>query len=423
MRIAIATLGTRGDVQPYVALALGLLRRGHQVQLAAPEQFAAFVTGHGVDFAALPGEFLALLDTPEGKAAVAGGEGFSAGMKLLKHVRPLMRTLLDAEWRAARAFAPDVIVHHPKSLASPHIAARLGIPAVLASPLPGFTPTAAFPSPLLPYRNLGPLNRLSHQLAIRGGGVLFGKLIAGWRAETLGLPAKGATASPAATLYAYSPHVVPRPADWRPDVAVTGYWFLDDPDWQMPDDLRGFLAAGEPPLYVGFGSMPGLDPARLTADVAAALARIGRRGLLATGGGALQVPEGAAHLHGIDAAPHEQLFRHVTAVLHHGGAGTTGAALRAGLPMAICPFLGDQPFWARRAAELGLAGPPLDRRRLSVDALANALSATDHPAMRNRAAALGEQIRAERGVDAAVRMIEAIPVPAQATSAAVSLRC
>ena len=409
MRVAIGTLGTRGDVQPYMALALALLRRGHQVQLAAPEQFAGFVAAHGIGFAPLPGAFLALLDTPEGKAAVAGGQGFSAGLKLLKHVRPMMRELLDAEWRSVRDFSADVIVYHPKSLASPHIATRLGIPAVLASPLPGFTPTAAFPSPLLPLATLGPLNRLSHQVAIRGGGALFSKLLGKWRVESLVLPAKGKNSRPDATLYAYSPHVVPRPVDWGPDVSVTGYWFLDEPDWQMPDDLRDFLAAGDAPIYVGFGSMPGLNPDQLTAQVAAALTRIGRRGLLATGGGALKVPTGATHLHAITAAPHEQLFRHVTAVLHHGGAGTTGAALRAGLPMAICPFLGDQPFWARRIAELGVGPQPLDKRRLSVDTLTEALSATDDPNMRRRAAALGRMIEAERGLDDAVALIEAIP--------------
>jgi len=408
MRVAIETLGTRGDVQPYVALALGLMRRGHQVQLAAPEQFASFVGDRSIRFASLPGAFLALLDTPEGKAAVAGGQGFSAGLKLLKHVRPLMRELLDAEWQSVRDFSADIIVYHPKSLASPHIATRLGIPAVLASPLPGFTPTRAFPSPLLPYPNLGPLNWLSHQLAIRGGGVLFGKLIADWRVEMLGLSGRGASVAPAATLYAYSPYVVPRPNDWGSNVDVTGYWFLDDTNWQMPDDLRAFLAAGGPPIYIGFGSMPGLNPDQLTADVAAALARIGRRGLLATGGGALKVPTGATHLHAITAAPHEQLFRHVTAVLHHGGAGTTGAALRAGLPMAICPFLGDQPFWARRIAELGVGPQPLDRRRLSVDTLAQALAATSDPGIRRRAAVLGEQIGLEHGVEAAIRKIEAL---------------
>ena len=163
MRVAIETLGTRGDVQPYIALALGLRNSGHDVQLAAPVQFSDMVRERGIAFAPLPGEFLELMDTPEGKAAIAGGRGFSAGFKLLKHVRPMMRGLLDAEWAAVRAFAPDAIIYHPKSIASPHMAEKLGVPAYLASPLPGFTPTSAFPSPMLPFASLGPLNRVSHQ--------------------------------------------------------------------------------------------------------------------------------------------------------------------------------------------------------------------------------------------------------------------
>lgn len=128
MRVAIQTLGTRGDVQPYIALALGLMERGHEVQIAAPVQFEAMVSGRGIAFAALPGEFLALIDTPEGKAALVGAQGFGAGLKLLKHVRPLMRSLLDAEWAALRAFALDVIIGHPKSLAAPHRPKLLDVP-------------------------------------------------------------------------------------------------------------------------------------------------------------------------------------------------------------------------------------------------------------------------------------------------------
>ena len=144
MRIAIETLGTRGDVQPYLALARGLLARGHDVQLAAPVQFGEMVAQH-VGFIPLPGEFLALMDTPEGKAAIAGGEGFAAGFKLLKYVRPLIRRLLDEEWNAVRDFRPDLILYHPKSLGSPSMATALNVPHVLASPLPGFTATSAFP--------------------------------------------------------------------------------------------------------------------------------------------------------------------------------------------------------------------------------------------------------------------------------------
>ncbi len=408
MRVAIHTLGTRGDVQPYIALSLGLMARGHAVQLAAPAQFESFVRDHGVPCVPLPGEFLALMDTPEGKAAIAGGEGFSAGFKLLKHFRPLMGRLMDAEWAAVEAFAPDMVVHHPKSLAAPPMAERLRCPAVLASPLPGFTPTSAFPSPMLPFASLGPLNRASHSLAIRGAEMLFGKDIRAWRRDRLGLPERrvsGGGLPP--TLYAYSSHVVPVPPDWGPEVGVTGYWFLDDSAWQPPPDLAAFLAAGEPPVYVGFGSMPGLDPQGFARIVVEALAMTGKRGLLATGGGVLGTGVDAPHVHFLASAPHDRLLPLTRASVHHGGAGTTGAALRAGKPTAICPFFGDQPFWARRVEALGVGPRALDRKTLSAASLAEALVAMDDLAMRDRAARLGALIGQEAGVAAAVSFLEA----------------
>ncbi|MCU7373289.1 glycosyltransferase [Paucibacter sp. O1-1] len=408
MRISIQTLGTRGDVQPYLALAQGLIRRGHELQLAAPAQFADLVQANGVRFASLPGEFLALLDTPEGKAAVAGGQGFSAGFKLLKQVKPLMRRLLDEEWDVARAFRPDLIVYHPKSLAAPHIAERLGIPALLASPLPGFTPTRAFASPLLPVDSLGPLNRISHLLMMRSADLLFGKMLGQWRETALGLVGRRAKVEAAATLYAYSRHVLPVPQDWDAQrVLVAGYWFLDSgADWQMPASMAQFLAAGDKPVYVGFGSMPGVDAGKLARTVIEGLALAGKRGLLASGGGALEVTEIPPHVHLIASAPHDRLFAHVSATLHHGGAGTTGAALRAGLPTLICPFFGDQPFWGRRIAALGAGPRPLDRRSLSAERLAAALSAMDDPQMRLRANAIGAKIRQEDGVGRAMDFIE-----------------
>lgn len=259
---------------------------------------------------------------------------------------------------------------------------------------------------MLPFASLGPLNRVSHQLAIGGAELLFGKLLREWRESALGLPAKRrGRFRPAGTLYAYSPHVLPKPSDWGPDVLVSGYWFLDEPGWHMPADLEAFLAAGSAPVYVGFGSMPGLDPAEMARIVTEALARTGKRGLLASGGGALGAAN-APHVHVIKAAPHGELFRNVAAAVHHGGAGTTGAALRAGLPSAICPFFGDQPFWGRRIAQLGVGPAPLDRKALTVESLAAALEAMDDTGMKTRAARLGEAIRAEDGIAAACTFIE-----------------
>lgn len=404
MRIAIQTLGTRGDVQPYIALAKGLIRRGHDVQIAAPVQFESFVAAHAIPFVGLPGEFLALMDSEEGKAAIGGGRGFSAGMKLLKYVRPLMVQLLEAETAAVSSFGPDLILHHPKSLAAPHLASSLGVPSILASPLPGFTPTSAFPSPLLPFNSLGPLNKVSHLLATKGGDLLFAKEVRAWK-QTLAHQAHGRPGGPVGTLYAYSPKVLPVPGDWGDDVLVSGYWFLDEGDWGPDAALADFLSAGDKPIYVGFGSMPGIDPEAMSAMIIEALARTGRRGLLA--GGALVGKALPPHVYRISSAPHDRLLPLMSAAIHHGGAGTTGAALRAGLPMTIVPFFGDQPFWGRRIEQLGVGPHSLDRKALSADSLAGAITAMQAPDMQRKAEALGAAIRAEDGVEAAIRFIEA----------------
>ena len=408
MRFSIHTLGTRGDLQPYLALARGLRQRGHDALVVAPAQFAAMAAEEGIAFAALPGEFLDLLESREVKDVIGkSGAGFGAGFKLLKHYRGLMGGLLDAEWQAAQAFEPDAILHHAKALGAPHIAERLGISRFLASPLPGFTPTAAFPTPILPFANLGPLNRASHGLMIHGGNVMFASTVGAWRQDVLGLPKRGKPDAMAGTLYGYSPHVLPKPADWGADVAVTGYWFFDSPQWQPDAALAAFLASGDAPIYVGFGSMPGAEPERLTRLVVDGLRQAGKRGVIASAGGALQRMDGLDDMHFFAGAPHDRLFPLMQATMHHGGAGTTGAALRAGRPTAIVPFLGDQPFWARRVQQLGAGPAALDKHKMTAADLAAAFDAMAEPKMRQRAAALGAAIAGEDGVGNAVDFVEA----------------
>jgi sterol 3beta-glucosyltransferase len=409
LRISIHTLGTRGDVQPYLALALGLKSRGHDVLVAAPSQFEAFVGSRDIAFVHLPGEFLELLETPEAKAAIAGSGGFAAGFKMIKLFKPIGRKQLSAEWSAAQRFTPEMIIYHPKAVGAPHIAEKLGCVSVLASPLPGFTPTDEFASPLMPFRSLGPLNRLTHSVMAGSGDAIFRGLIGDWRVKELGLSRRPRRRLvPHATLYAYSQHVVPIPADWPSNVDVTGYWFLDDDkDWRPSPELQKFLSAGSPPVYVGFGSMPGLDPVALTSAVVDALIEAGQRGVLATGGGAIHGEAGGDHVHIIEGAPHDKLFPLMSACVHHGGAGTTAGSLRAGRPMVICPFFGDQPFWAHRVEDLGLGPKSLDRKRLSSGSLAAAIrEATDTPAYELRAAAIGRAVRAEDGVARAISFLE-----------------
>ncbi|KAA2242253.1 glycosyltransferase [Salinarimonas soli] len=406
MQISIQTLGTRGDVQPYLALGLGLARAGHDVVLAAPARFEAFVMGHGLAFAPLPDDLLDLMDAPEGRAAMAGRVNPLAMTRLVRRIRPMMRGLFEAQWAAAGG--AEAILYHPKAVASTAIAERLRIPALLGFPLPGMTPTRAFPSPMLPFADLGPLNALSHRLFLRYGDRLFAKPLARFREEVLGLsgPA-GPGAVPVARLYGVSPVVVPRPGDWDADSHLTGYWFLDEaPGWRPDPALAAFLEAGPALVYVGFGSIPSLDPAATTALVIEALARAGLRGVLATGWGGLAQAD-AAHVHMLDAAPHAGLFPLMAAVVHHGGAGTTAAGLRAGRPSLILPFFGDQPFWGRQVARLGAGPAPIPQAGLTVENLARALGEVARdPGMARRAGAIGVRVRAEDGVGRAVALIE-----------------
>ncbi|NLO07143.1 MAG: glycosyltransferase family 1 protein [candidate division WS1 bacterium] len=279
-------------------------------------------------------------------------------------------------------------------------------------------PTRAFASPFvpplprwLPAKGLG--NLATHYLFLRTFGWFFRHGIPMLREEH-GLPPlshlqiiRGEREADAPLLFGISPSVLPRPNDWPERAQMTGYWFLDaHEDWQPPDELRDFLDAGSPPVYIGFGSMVTHDPEAETAIVVEALQRTGQRGILLTGAGAFVeegLPDEVLALH---SAPHDWLFPHMSAVVHHGGAGTTSAGLRSGVPSIVVPFFADQPFWARTVHELGVGPRPIPHTRLTADRLAAAIEqAVGDEAMRERAASLGERIRAEDGVGRAVEII------------------
>ena len=412
MKIVILTLGTRGDVQPYVALGQGLQRAGHLVTLVTARRFQHFIIEHGVGFAPLSADYLDLVDSPEAKAALRGSP-IKALTLLRRQVLPNLRRVLDEAWVASQD--ADAVIYHPKALAGPHIAAKLRVPGFLTLPVPALTPTRAFPNPLLPLPHLGgALNLLSYAVTPLSM-VPYRGLVNTWRRERLGLPPHSLFASDLGqggrlvpTLYPCSPQVVLPPDDWPLSTAMTGYWFLDQqPEWEPLPALLDFLAAGPPPVYVGFGSMASPDPQRLTRVVVAALGRARLRGILATGTGGLSPAELPPSIFAIEQAPHEWLFPRVAAVVHHGGAGTTASGLRAGKPTLICPVFGDQPFWGRRVHQLGVGPKPILQKRLRAESLAAALhQATTDPAIRQGAAALGEKIRREDGVARAIRIIE-----------------
>ncbi|NPU63637.1 glycosyltransferase family 1 protein [Bradyrhizobium sp. 83012] len=410
-RIAIHTLGTRGDVQPFVALGRGLQNAGIDVSFATAPQFKPLVCAHDLPFHALPGDLVDLVHTPLAHAAMSGHHKLLASFRLMAGLGPLFRSLLDAQWDAAQD--ADAIVYHPKAIGGVHIAEKLGIPAFVALPLPALSATGAFPSPLLPFSDLGPLNRASHALVIRYGDLPFRRTVARWREQVLGLPPKSdwltLRGRSIAKLYPYSPAVVPVANDWDNTAHVTGYWFLDDVGgWTPPPELAAFLQAGPPPVYVGFGSLPSPDAERITAVIIDALTRAGQRGILATGWGGMAMRRTPEHIHMLNEAPHAWLFSRMAAVVHHGGAGTTAAGLRAGRPSVICPIFGDQPFWGRAVHRLGAGPAPIPHRELTPERLATAISrAVNDPIMRRRASGIARIIQQEDGVAEAVGLIKA----------------
>ncbi len=406
MKVCILTFGTRGDVQPYIALGVGLKAAGYSVTVATLVEYKSLVLDNGLQHNTLRGDFLKAAQTAEGKSAI---EGRGNPIKLLRQYIEMARDTLEDEWASAQN--ADLLVYNSAALGGYHMAEKLSVPAFASFPAPLYTPTREFSSPFFPFRDLGPFNKLSHQLFVSIGPAMYRRPIREWRRDVLVLPpAKGEDrlhGKPVTRLYAFSQAVVPRPADWDDLSVVTGYWFLDAPtSWRPEPELVEFLGAGPPPVYVGFGSMFMSGGAQKTGLVLEALRLAGKRGVLATGWGGLTTEAAPEDIFVLEDVPHDWLFPQVAAVVHHGGAGTTGAGLRAGKPTLICPYIGDQSFWGRRVAALGIGPTPIPNRKLNVERLAAAINqmVTDHD-MRKRAASLGKIIRAEDGIGVAVAYI------------------
>ncbi|MBI1277768.1 MAG: glycosyltransferase [Anaerolineaceae bacterium] len=418
MKIIILTAGTRGDVQPYVALAKRLQAAGYDVRLAAPMNFESFVSGHGIAFAPLRADYFQLLDSPEGQA-LKSGNPIRVMSQMRKTVFPLIRRLMDDTWEASKD--AEAIIFHPKLFHAPHIAEKLNIPVWAASPLPIMTATGAFPAPGVTAKNLGPmLNRMTYSVISKSTS-MFNGMVKEWRRDVLGLPEKSTAVAgnsmngkPIPVLYCYSRYVVPIPADWDSSPHVTGYWWLDEAaNWQPTAELQAFLEAGEAPVYVGFGSMIAESPEKTTRTVIDALQLSGQRGIIASGWGGLRPSDLPPNIFLLKEAPHQWLFPRMSAVVHHGGAGTTAAGLLAGKPTVICPFIADQPFWGKRAAALGVGTEPVPQKQMTAEKLAAAIrtAATD-PMMRQKAAALGEQLKQEDGTGNALKVIDGLLQPA-----------
>ncbi len=411
MRITITTAGSRGDVQPYIALGLGLKDAGHEVRVATYAPFEGFVRGCGLDYHRVTGD----PDVVVSDLLKAGLNPIRFARAFRQFFKPILELNL-AEYQEA-CQGTEAVIYSPVGFYGNYIAEEMRIPAVGGAVQPLFDRTHRFPSSLLgrPPDKLpvkGPLTGFYNHLTYFAAEQVFWQTMRPIVSEVrrqlnlVPLPFFGpftAVNRNRPILCGWSPSVLPQPPEWRDRSSTTGYWFLDRPGWRPPGELVDFLESGPSPVSVGFGSMNDVDSEEVTTLVLEALRRTGQRGILLAGWsgiGNIDLPD---EVFKADEVPHEWLFKRVRAAIHHGGAGTTAASLRAGVPTITVPFFPDQAFWGWRVATLGAGPEPTPHVKLSAERLAEKISkATTDAEMRKQAQLLGEKIRAEDGVSQAV---------------------
>ncbi|PFH58692.1 hypothetical protein XA68_13347 [Ophiocordyceps unilateralis] len=424
MRITCLTIGSRGDVQPYIALCKGLLAEGHRPRIATHAEFRGWIESHGIEFAPVegdPGELMRL--------CIENGTFTLAFLREANATfRGWLDELLESAYRACQG--SELLIESPSAMAGIHIAEKLGIPYFRAFTMP-WTRTRAYPHAFImpEYKMGGAYNYMTYVMFDN----IFWKATAHqvnrWRNKTLGLPntsLEKMQPNKVPFLYNFSPSVVAPPLDFSDWIRVTGYWFLDEGgEYEPPEELARFIRQarddGKKLVYVGFGSIIVGNPAKMTHEVIDAVRKADVRCVLSkgwsdritTGGREREQetdekeddgePEMPSEIHVIKSAPHDWLFRQMDAAAHHGGSGTTGASLRAGIPTIIRPFFGDQFFFASRVEDLGVG---VWVKRWGTNSFGRALwEATRNERMIVKARVLGEQIRMERGVEHAIQNI------------------
>lgn len=408
--ITILCTGSRGDFQPYIALAQELQKLGKQVRITGTRAYESFIRSYGIDFYAIQAD-LESLRVDKNMLKQAGSADNPVKMLLAFNKMKKYGIQMADECYAA-CQGSELIIYHPGMTLGYFAAQKLGIPAVLASPFP-MHETRERPSVIRYGRSKSsPLrNKLSYKLlqgmlwlaskdSVKG----YFKKEFGQLPANFGMPYERHTDRRQPAVIACSNYIFPKPSDWNEHVHQHGYWFAEELEAYKPTaELSQFLSAGEKPVYFGFGSVFQEDEKEwLSGLIAEALKKSGHRGLISGMGKLERLPE---HVMAIDSAPHTWLFRHVSAVCHHGGAGTTAAGFRAGVPGIIVPFANDQFAWAHRAYDLGLGAKPIYRKQLNADLLAEAIRYVHRPEIISNAERMAVHIASESGARACAKII------------------
>jgi sterol 3beta-glucosyltransferase len=419
MKICIVTYGSLGDIRPYIALGKTLKNGGHNVAICCNHRFRVTVSQEGLEYLYMNDGFSQLIESAQGREAIQNLGSFltaaKAVLSLIKQIGPLQsQTLFDA-WESIEKFKPDVMIYNPKTHWVNHFAEKLKVSAVMTSLFPQFVSTSAYPSIGFPwFKSAGHYNVMTYKVALAMSNIIGRKYIKQWRTREGLDSAFGKIdllhdyhGTPIPFIHGYSKYVSARPTDWPSSAQLSGFWHLSEPGWKAPRELINFLGEGEPPVYVGFGSMASSNVKKTTGIVLDALQQAGVRGILATGWNGINATQLPKSVFQIDYAPHDWLFPRMAAVVHHGGAGTTAAGLLAGCPTVICPFFGDQIFWGRCVEQLGVGVAQIPQAKLNRHNLSAAIvKLINTDSIKQKAAALGAQLQNENGMEAAVKLIE-----------------
>jgi UDP:flavonoid glycosyltransferase YjiC (YdhE family) len=444
MNIVIQIVGSRGDVQPFVALGQVLKTKyNHRVRIATHPTFRDFVTENGLEFFSIGG------DPAELMAFMVKNPGLMPGMDSLRagdvgKRRKGIYEIITGCWRSCieagdgtgvsvtddnldassfdsriaafdphtKPFVADAIIANPPSFAHVHIAEKLGIPLHLMFTMP-WSPTQSFPHPLanIISSNTDPnmANFVTYALVDMLTWQGLGDIINRFRERSLGLEPLSIMWAPGLAsrlripwTYCWSPALIPKPNDWGNYIDISGFYFLNlASNYTPPPELSAFLEAGPPPVYIGFGSIVVDDPNAMTKMIFEAVKMTGQRALVSKGWGGLGadqlgIPEGVYMLGN---CPHDWLFKHVSCVVHHGGAGTTATGILSGRPTVVVPFFGDQPFWGAMCARAGAGPMPIPYKNLTAEKLANQIKEAMKPESLARAKVLSEKILQEKGTE------------------------
>jgi sterol 3beta-glucosyltransferase len=427
VKALIYTHGTRGDLQPYLALARALGRAGHTATLVAPGMFAPVAAQYGVPLEPLTDAGVKLNERPDVRKLLHNNDGSEAGgrayrearEKIFNEVMPeIYPVMLRQLWEAAREGA-DIVLHSHHSRQVIHqIAEKLGVPHVLATMYPHFTPSHRYPRAMGSFE-ARPDNLERHKAADSMPlKPMLADMISTWRSDTLGLVPRQdyldarllADGSPAPVLHGFSPYVVEPAPDWPQWVHTTGFWDLPaPPGWHPPRRLLEFLAAGDKPVFIGFSSMSSGDPGETGRMVLEAVRLAGVRAVVGTGWGGITIPDPPEDVLVESDIPYDWLFPRVSVAVHAGGPGTNHVAAVAGVPQVMCPFHNDQMMWSARMRELGVGPEPVKQRDLTADRLAGAVKqALTDPEIAAGVRRTARALSAEDGVGRAVEVVESL---------------